>query len=150
MDATTVGYGLVGLGVLLFLVEATSPGFFLGVPASILVILGVFALMAPDMAVFSTWAPLVVVVVGVPATFVTIWAYRRLAPPDAAPTTQSADNLTGQEGIVSVGVVADRPHGKVTLGHQAWSAVSAGGPIAPGARVRVVRVDGVILVVEPA
>lgn len=148
-DPLTVGYGLVGLGVVLFLVEASMPGFFVGVPASILVILGVFALVSPDFNLFTQWAPLIVVAVGVPATFATIWTYRRMARPDQEPTTATASNMVGREGVVSTRVVADAPRGKVKLEHQMWSAVSVTGEIEPPARVRVVRVDGVILVVEP-
>lgn len=148
-DPTTVGYGLLSIGVLLFLVEATMPGFFVGVPATILVILGIFALVTPDPALFTTWAPLVVVVVGVPATAITIWSYRRMAPPDQAPTTQAADNMVGLEGVVTVPVQHDAPRGKVRVQQQSWSALSASGTIPVDARVRIVRVDGVILVVEP-
>jgi len=146
-DPLTVGYGFIGLGVLFFLVEASMPGFFLGVPASILVILGVTALIAPDFDLFSIWAPLIVVIVGLPATAITIWSYRKMAPADEEPTTQTASNLIGALGRVTTPVVADKPRGKVKVGHQEWSAVSETGPIAVDEHVRIVRVDGVILVV---
>jgi membrane-bound ClpP family serine protease len=148
-DPQTVGYGLVALGVLMFLLEASMPGFFIGVPATILVLLGVFALVAPDFDLFTKWAPLITVLVGVPATFVSIWAYRKMAPPDQEPTTQTATNLIGLEGLVTVPVQPDTPRGKVKVQHQIWSAVSEGGIIPEHARVRIVRVDGVIVVVAP-
>lgn len=147
-DPLTVGYGFIGLGVLFFLVEASMPGFFLGVPASILIILGVVALVVPDFDLFSIWAPLIVVIVGLPATAFTIWSYRRMARPDQEPTTQTASNLIGALGQVSTPVIPDRPRGKVKVGHQEWSAVSEAGVLPLGAQVRVVRVDGIILVVE--
>lgn len=149
-DPITVGYAFIALGVVFFLIEASMPGFFLGVPASILIILGVVALVVPDFDIFSMWAPLIVVVVGVPATAITIWTYRRMARPDEEPTTQTASNLVGTLGQVTTTVVADKPRGKVKVGHQEWSAVCEGGPIPVDARVRVVRVDGIILVVEPS
>lgn len=148
-DPLTQGYVFLGLGVLMFLVEASMPGFFLGVPASILLILGVVALTVPDFSLFSLWAPLIVVLVGAPATAITIWTYRRMAPPDEEPTTQTASNLANAQGIVTTTVVPDRPRGKVKMGHQEWSAVSEGPSIPVGVRVRVLRVDGVILVVAP-
>lgn len=148
-DAITVGYGFIALGVVFFLIEATMPGFFLGVPASILIILGVVALTVPDFTLFSIWAPLIVVLVGVPATALTIASYRRMAPPNEEPTTQTASNFAGALGQVMTAVVPDRPRGKVKVGHQEWSAVSVAGTIPVGAHVRVLRVDGVILVVEP-
>ena len=148
-DPQTVGYGLVSLGVLMFLLEASMPGFFIGVPATILVLLGVFALVAPDFDIFTQWAPLITIAVGVPATFVSIWAYRKMAPPDQEPTTQTATNLVGLEGLVTVPVQPDAPRGKVKVQHQVWSAISEGDLIPEHARVRIVRVDGVIIVVRP-
>lgn len=144
-----VGYGLIMLGIVLFLVEAAAPGFFVAVPATILVLLGVFALVSPDFGIFTAWAPAVALVVGIPATVVTILAYRRMAPPDQEPTTLTGSNLVGMEGRVTAPVVSDAPHGKVELRNQSWSAVTRGPPIPVDARVRVVDVDGVILVVEP-
>lgn len=149
LEAPGLGYALIAGGVLLFLLEATMPGFFVGVPATILVLLGVFALVVPDINIFTQWAPILAVAIGVPATFVTIWAYRRMAPPDQEPTTQTASNLLGVEGLVVVPVVPDAPRGKVKLRHETWSALSNGGAIPAGTRVRIVRVDGVILIVEP-
>jgi len=147
-DPITVGYAFIALGVVFFLIEASMPGFFLGVPASILIILGVIALVVPDFDLFSIWAPLIVVIVGVPATALTIWSYRRMARPDQEPTTQTASNLIGALGQVTTPVIPDRPRGKVKVDHQEWSAVSESGNIPTGAHVRVVRVDGIILVVE--
>lgn len=148
-DPHTIGYGLLSLGVLMFLLEASMPGFFVGVPATILVLLGVFALVVPDFNFFTQWAPLITVAVGVPATFVSIWAYRKMAPADEEPTTQTASNLVGLEGIVTVPVTPDAPRGKVKVQHQVWSALSAAGTIPEGAHVRILRVDGVIVVVAP-
>lgn len=147
-DPLTVGYGLIGLGVVFFLIESTIPGFFLGVPASILIILGVIALVVPDFTIFSIWAPLIVVVVGLPATAITIWSYRKMAPADEEPTTQTGSNLIGALGQVTTEVIADRPRGKVKIGHQEWSAISETGVLPVGAQIRVTRVDGIILVVE--
>lgn len=147
-DPTTVAYGFLSLGVVFFLIEASMPGFFLGVPASILIILGVVALSVPGFDLFSIWSPLIVVLVGVPATAITIWSYRRIARPDEEPTTQTASNLVGAKGRVTTEVVADKPRGKVKVEHQTWSAMSESGTIPVDAHVRVVRVDGIILVVE--
>lgn len=148
-DPQTVAYGFLSLGVIFFLIEATMPGFFIGVPGSILIILGVLALSFPGFDLFSIWSPLIVVVVGVPATAITIWSYRKLAKPDEEPTTQTASNLIGAVGRVTTAVIPDKPRGKVKVGHQEWSAVTQSGTVAVDAHVRVLRVDGIILVVEP-
>lgn len=146
-SASAVGFGFVAVGVLMFLVEASMPGFFLGVPASILIILGVITLVVPDFDLFSVWMPLIVVLVGLPATLFTIFAYKRMAPPDQEPTTETGSNLVGRRGQVRVAVIADKPRGKVKIGHQEWSAISETGTIPVDTHVRIVRVDGVILVV---
>lgn len=150
MDATSIGYGLIALGVVMFILEALVPGFFIAVPATILVILGAFALLAPSLDLFTVYAPLVAILAGVPATALTIYFYRRIAPPAHAPTTRSGDSLVGQEGLVTVPVTHDAPRGKVRIEQETWSAITRGADIPPRTRVRVVRVDGVILVVEPA
>lgn len=149
LEAPGLGYTLIAGGVLLFLLEATMPGFFVGVPATILILLGVFALVVPDINIFTQWAPILALAIGVPATFATIWMYRRMAPPDEQPTTQTASNLVGAEGVVTVIVTPENARGKVKLRQESWSALSTGALIPPGVRVRVVRVEGVMLVVEP-
>lgn len=147
-DPATVGYSLIALGVVMFLVEAMMPGFFIAVPGSILVILGVAAFYVPFDR-FLALAPLVVILAGVPATAITIWTYKRLAPPEAAPTTRSADNLVGLEGKVTRTIDPDSMKGKVKLGRENWSATTDAAVIPEGLRVRVKRVDGVVLIVEP-
>jgi membrane protein implicated in regulation of membrane protease activity len=148
-DPVTVGYGLISLGVIMLLLEASMPGFFIGVPATILIILGVAAFVVPPETFFTVWTPLIVVVVGIPSTWLTILLYRRMAPPDEEPTTMTASNLVGLEGTVTAPVTAAAPRGKVKVKHEVWSAMTDGGTIPLGARVRIVRVDGVILFVEP-
>jgi membrane-bound serine protease (ClpP class) len=59
---------------------------------------------------------------------------------------------TGVEGLVGrVGTVARElsPHGKVLVQGELWNALSTGEPLAQGAKVRVVHVNGMELTVEP-
>jgi inner membrane protein len=150
LSLQSIGYGMIILGILLAIFEATSPGFFIAVPATILVILGVFALVSPDFSIFTAWAPIVALVVGIPATIGTVLLYRRMAPPDEAPTTVTATNLVGREGRVTAPILADAPRGKVDIAHQSWSAITRGAVIPIDAKVVVTAVDGVILIVERA
>jgi membrane protein implicated in regulation of membrane protease activity len=143
-----IGWGFIVIAILLFLLEAMSPGFFVAVPATVLAVLGVFALYAPEPATFWRWAPLVALGVGVPATLLTIFSYRRMAPPQPAPTTMSSNALIGQQGIVTRAVKPHSIEGKIRIDTQVWSA-TAEREIPEGARVRVARVDGVVLNVEP-
>jgi membrane-bound serine protease (ClpP class) len=65
---------------------------------------------------------------------------------------QRAPVATGIEGLVGrVGSVTRElaPAGKVLVMGELWNALSTGPSIAPGARVRVVRVHGLELTVEP-
>lgn len=148
-DPATVGYSLIALGVVMFLIEATVPGFFIAVPATILIILGVAAFYVPFDA-FLRFAPLVVILVGVPATAVTIWVYKKMAPPSQMPTTRSGDSLTGTLAVVTRTVEPGTIKGKVRVGREIWSATTTGEPIPVGASVRVTSVEGVVLNVAPA
>src|SRR5581483_3690998 len=116
MDAHTVGYGLIVLGVAMFILEAVVPGFFIGMPA----------------------------------TAVTIYLYRKMAPPTSVPHTRAADTMVGTTGLVTVPVTPDAPRGKVKIQNETWSAVTRGESIPAQEKVRVTAVEGVILVVERA
>lgn len=149
VDLEGAGYLLIVLGIVLFIVEAVAPGFFIAVPATILLLLGGFALVTPDFDLFTAWAPIVALLVGIPATVASVLIYRRLAPPTAEPETQTASNLVGLEGRVTVAVASNTPRGKVQVAHQSWTAMTRGEPIPVGTRVRVAAVDGVMLIVVP-
>ncbi|HWG91184.1 MAG TPA: NfeD family protein [Candidatus Thermoplasmatota archaeon] len=148
-DPATVGWTFIVIGIGFYLVEATVPGFFLGVPATILLLLGILSFVAPEIALSPTYAPLIVVVVGIPATLGTIWAYRRMAPPTETPYTLTGDKLVGTVGTVTRAVEPGNSRGKVRIQRQIWSA-TADTVIPEGAEVRVTAVDGVILTVIPA
>ncbi|MCP3982405.1 MAG: nodulation protein NfeD [bacterium] len=66
---------------------------------------------------------------------------------------QRAKVRTGREGLIDEIASVTRelaPEGKVFVDGELWNAVAPNGPIARGARVRVVHVDGMTLTVEPA
>ncbi len=142
-----VALGLVFLvvGIVLLLVEAASPGFFIGVPATILIVLGLLGMFVPNFY-FSPWAPVTAIAVGAPLTYATILLYQRLAPP-SPPTTTSGGSLIGRKGLVVREVVPDSIRGKVNIDNQVWSATSED-PIPEGTRVKVVSSRGVHVVVE--
>lgn len=147
LDPTTVGTAFLTIGVVMLLLEVTMPGFFIGIPATILLVLGVLAFIAPEFALSPVWAPIIVVVVGVPTTLATIFAYRKLAPADKPPTTTAGDSLLGREATVITALVPGSMKGKVRVDRQVWSA-TADEPIPVDTRVIVARVDGVILLVQ--
>ena len=141
------GWLLIMAGTVFLLIEAASPGFFLAVPGTVLIILGILFVLGVD--VFSSPAGVIIGVgVALAASLVTIWIYRRINPGEESPTTISRDSLLGKEGIVVKAVDQDSLSGKVQVAGQEWSARTEKGEIRPGTHVRVVRSEGVHVVVE--
>lgn len=133
------------IGIVMLLVEVSSPGSFLLVPATVLMALGGIGLIFPDM-LLSWWSPLVAVIILVPMTLLTIKLYQRLAPP-AAPETTVATSLVGKEGVVEVEVVPGTLRGKVKISNDIWSATSVHS-IPAGKKVKVIASEGVHVKVE--
>jgi len=142
-----VAIALVLAGVVLLVIEALSPGAFLLVPATILIIIGILGLIYPGL-LFSYWSPIIAVVLFVPMTYVTIKVYQRLAPP-APPQTTVATSLVGQKGVVTRAVQPDSLTGKVRIDHDIWSATSTK-EIKEGTQVVVKSSEGVHVTVEEA
>ncbi len=146
MDLTQIlALGFVIVGVILLIAEAASPGTFLIVPGTVLLILGAIGLVEPDL-LMSWWAPLVVAVILIPITLLTIKGYQRLAPP-APPETTVASSLTGKVGNVKIEVQPGTLKGKVQIDNDVWSATSDT-TIAVGTPIRVKCSEGVHVVVE--
>lgn len=142
-----VAIALVLAGVVLLVIEAISPGAFLLVPATILIIIGILGLIYPGL-LFSYWSPIIAVILFVPMTYVTIKVYQRLAPP-APPQTTVATSLVGQNGVVTKTVQPNSLTGKVRIDHDTWSATSKN-EIAEGKKVIVKSSEGVHVFVEEA
>ena len=141
------GWILIVLGTLFLVIEALNPGFFIAVPGTVMIILGVLFLSGVD--IFgSPYGVIIGVIIAIAASLVTIWFYRRINPDEISPVTISRDSLVGREGTVTKIVIPDSISGKVHIAGQEWSARSAGEPIAAGRKVRVVRSEGVHIVVE--
>lgn len=140
-----VGIALVLAGVVLLLIEAASPGAFLLVPATILIIIGLLGMLIPGL-LFSVWSPVIAVVLFAPMTYVTIKLYQRLAPP-APPETTVATSLVGQKGTVTKAIEPHSLAGKVRIAHDTWSA-TASSRIEEGSKVIVKSSEGVHVKVE--
>jgi membrane-bound ClpP family serine protease len=141
------GWLLIVVGTLFLVVEALNPGFFIAVPGTVLIILGILLVLGID--VFSTpFGLIVAVLLTIGASIVTIWIYKRINPDTKSPTTISRDSLVGLEGLVLVKVIPDSLTGKVRVAGQDWSARSEEGIIPVGSKVRVVKSEGVHIVVQ--
>lgn len=143
--------GFLIAGILLFLWELSMPGFFVAVAGTICMVLGIIGMVFEGF--FTEGGPiaplLTGVVVGIPASIVTLKLYRFMAPPDALPTTMSGDTMRGRAGTVTVAVDPETTRGKVRVEGTVWSAKSEQGTIPEGTRVVVKEARGVHILVAP-
>ncbi len=140
-----LGLIFVIIGIILLLAEAASPGSFMLVPATVLLVLGAIGIVAPSI-LLSWWSPLITAIIVIPTTILAIKFYQRLAPP-APPETVVATSLVGQTGVVQTEVVPHTLTGKVRIANDTWSATSEK-PIGVGKKVKVVASEGVHVTVE--
>lgn len=146
VSAFDIGLTFVVLGVLMLIWEATSPGFFIAVPATVLIALGMLGMAVPELFL-SIWSPIIAVIVAVPATYITMQFYAKLAPP-SPPVTTVGESLVGKVGTVTAPVVPHSIRGKVKIDNDIWSA-TADQDLPVGSRVRVIASRGVHVVVQP-
>ncbi len=142
-----LGWLLIVLGALVLLVEAYSPGFFMTVPGTVMVVLGALLVLGIDI-LNSVWGIVAGVVVALAAAIFTVWFYSRLNRGPGLPTTTSRDTVIGLTGRVTHAVDPNSLDGKVRVEGHDWSAHSTGAAIAEEATVRVVGAEGVHIVVE--
>ena len=140
------GLALLAASVVLFLVELKHPGIGLPLAGGIAcLILGGLLLYDPSTHVHvSRWLVAMVTAALVGFFGFVLQAVREArALPAPGP---GMDELVGAEGV-AIGELG--PRGQVRVGHERWSAESAGGAIPAGSSVRVVGWRGLRLIVEP-
>ena len=145
LGGTELGLAFVVIGILMLLGELSSPGSFILVPATVLLVLGGIGLVAPGV-LLSWYSPVLAVIIVVPTTYVSIKMYQKLAPP-APPETTVATSLVGQMGVVTTEVLPSSLKGKVRIDHDTWSATSDKA-IPVGKKVVVKGSEGVHVKVE--
>ncbi|MBR4216366.1 MAG: NfeD family protein [Candidatus Methanomethylophilaceae archaeon] len=128
------------VGAILLIVEAFTPGAFMVIPGTVLVIVGIIGAIYPSM-MESWWSPVIAVAIAVPIAIVTTKVYQRLAVPEP-PVTTVADSLVGRKGIVVVSTESGNMKGKVKVGSEVWSATSDE-PLEAGVEVIIERSEGV-------
>ena len=141
-----LGLVLIGVGLLLYLIEALNPGFFIAAPGTVALVLGVVALFFPTFyEVPLAW--LGIIVLSGLSTLGTVQFYKRWAPPAKSTTTFTVDNIVGQDGVAATAIDAHR--GTVRVKGESWNARSKT-PVERGAAVRVTAVvDNLTVTVEP-
>ncbi|MDR0334460.1 MAG: NfeD family protein [Methanomassiliicoccaceae archaeon] len=132
-------------GAIFLIIEAFSPGVFMLIPGTVLVILGIIVYVWPDV-LFSIWSPIIALAIAIPLTLGTIRLYQFLGSPEP-PTTTVTESLVGREGTVTVRTTPDNIVGKVRIDSDTWSATSEE-PIDAGTEVVVVRSQGVHVTVK--
>lgn len=137
------------LGILLIVAEVFMPGNFIAVPGGALFFMGSIGLFAPDLMFGSPVSWLLWPLAAIVSTAANVWFYRRWAPAGDAPLTMVGDSLPGAVGTVEK-EVGTNVAGQVRIQGAMWSARSLAGTLAAGTKVRVVRVEGVFAIVEPA
>jgi len=145
---TEIGLAFIIIGILLFLVEATMPGFLVAVPGTVLIALGI--LMSFEI-VSGIWLLPIGLVVGLGSLYGTVKFYQTFAPPDT-PSEMSIQSYVGRTGKVTVAVSPDVASGKVRIEREEMRAItcdSCNSDIAVGTSVEVVNAEGITLTVKP-
>lgn len=147
IDISIIGWTIIAIGLILLLIEAYNPGFFLAVPGTTLIILGIIALLFPG--IFQSSMIIIIgIIIVIVSSAISIWIYSHLTPEGVVPITISKDSLTGKTGIVRETVIPDSISGKVEIDNVEWSAKSRENIIEKGKKVRVLSSEGVHVIVE--
>ncbi len=141
----TIGLILIIIGIVLIILEASEPGFFIAIPGGVMITLGVIAVAFPDI-LLTYWTPVILAAVVVPLMFLSMKFYQSLSPP-SIPTTTMSTSLVGDIGKVMATIQPDDITGKVKLRNQLWSATSDH-VIPVGESVKVIEARGVHVVVQ--
>jgi membrane-bound serine protease (ClpP class) len=147
LPVNLAGVLLVIFGLVLLVLELTVPSFgALGVGGTVSLVIGSIMLTdtVPGVRVgLSVIAP---IAVGVAALF--LFLGRLALNAQRRPAATGASALVGQIGRTRTGLVSSEP-GQIDLRGEIWRAIGTV-PLPPGHPVRVTRVDGLTLTVEPA
>jgi membrane-bound ClpP family serine protease len=127
-------------GAILLTVEAFSPGVFMIIPGTVLVVLGIIGYAYTDF-LFSIWSPVLALAVAAPVTLGSVKMYQVLGKTEP-PSTTIAETLIGKSGTIKVATEPGTLKGKIWIESEIWSATSAE-PIEAGAEVTVIKSEGV-------
>jgi len=141
-----IGIALLVASVVFFVVELNMPGLGIWSAAGIAsLVLGGLFLFDPSGGVrVSPFA--IAPVAAFMALFFGFVVAKALAMRHLPPA-QGPGAVVGREGLVLPGGL--NPEGVVRVAAEEWKAASASGPIPEGSKIRVTRLDGLVLTVEP-
>jgi membrane-bound serine protease (ClpP class) len=150
LDANGAGLALMVFALVLFVLEIKVPAHgLLTVGGVVSLAIGVIILFPPFRPTFPgiratvDW-PVAAFVVGLSALFFGVALRTAMRP---LPIASGSSLLLGAVGVARTDI---GPRGIAHVAGEDWTVVSEGGDISKGAQVRVKRVEGVRLIVEPA
>jgi membrane-bound serine protease (ClpP class) len=140
------GAALIVLGLVFFILEATIvSGGILGAGGAIAMILGTVLLIDTEVPELSIgWGTAIAATL--PFALITIFLLRLAVTSFRYKVATGAEAMVGEVGVAKTGIAAE---GRVFV-HGEWWNARAAQPIAEGAKVRIVGVDGLLLDVAPA
>ncbi len=151
LPVNLTGLLLIVMALALFILEAkmTSHGV-LGAGGAVAMLIGALMLIKSPM---TTGGVSLEVAFGVtlPFALLVIFLMRLVLKSRSWRQTTGVEQLVGSEGEATQAIgAADSVNGMVRVHGELWRAAAAGQAIPAGTRVRVIRVDGLTLYVEPA
>ena len=147
LPVNTTGLLLILFGLGLLILELKVPSFgMLGVGGTVSLLIGSIMMTRQTPGVTVSLAIIVPAVLAVAA--IVLFLGRLALAAQARPPTTGVEGMLGSEGWTRMPLSPDTP-GQVDLHGEIWRAYSRE-PVPAGAKVRVVEVNGLTLVVEPA
>ena len=141
-----IGIAFLVASIVFFVIELKVPGI------GIWSVAGILSLIAGGLFLFDSSggakvSPVVIVVVALcMAAFFGFVVAKALAMRHLPPA-QGPEAVVGREGVVLAGGL--NPEGVVRVAAEEWKATTSSGSVAEGAKIRVTRLDGLVLTVEP-
>ncbi|MEW5760866.1 MAG: NfeD family protein [Candidatus Thermoplasmatota archaeon] len=148
IDTWMVGLILTLIGIGCIVVEIATPGqTFALIPGTILIIIGILGMFAPDILFFWQFGPVVItIILLVVICPVTIYFYK-IVGKGQKPQTLVGESLVGKKGVVTKEIEPNVIKGKVRIENTIWSA-TADKKIEVGKNVEVVESKGVHVIVK--
>ena len=142
----SLGILLVIVGIILLIAETHTPGFFIAIPGTVLVIIGIAYILMPT--IDPVLLSIVTLIGAMIALFAVMMFYKKLGEPEP-PSTTTIDTLVGKMGVVIKKIEPNTLTGKVRIDSDVWSA-TADHEIKEGTKVVVIKGEGVHVVVREA
>jgi membrane-bound serine protease (ClpP class) len=147
LPVNTTGLLLILFGIGLLILELKVPSFgILGIGGTVSLLIGSIMMTRQTPGVSVSLGIIVPAVLAVAA--IVLFLGRLALTAQARPPSTGVEGLVGSEGLTRMPLVPDSP-GQIDVHGEIWRAFSRE-PLPAGARVRVVEVNGLTLVVEPA